>query len=132
MFTFASYRDPNIISTLKAYREGLSTFAASVPDGRSVELGIIGTIGRDLHPYSPGQKGLVGFKRHLYGITDEVRQTKRDQILSMKPQDVRTAAERLLEATSGAIVAVMSGADALGEAYKQLPELAEHKIEIPL
>jgi len=130
MFTFASYRDPNIVATLRAFRDSLATFA-STADSRTVELGIIGTVGRDLRPYSPGEKGLIGFKRHLYGITDEVRQVKRDQILGTTTGELASAADRLLSGMESAVVAVMSGNDALNEACKELPGLAEHRIEIP-
>ncbi len=130
VFTFASYRDPNIVPTLDAYRESLSAYAREKVDPKRLELGIIGTVGRDLRPYSPGDKGLIGFKRKLYGITDELRQTKRDQILSATASGLKEAAERLLSVYNLGIVSVMSGRDAIKDASRQLPELAANSLEV--
>ncbi|HUX14574.1 MAG TPA: insulinase family protein [Spirochaetia bacterium] len=132
VFTFSSYRDPNIVATLDAYREALTTFARESVDPKTLELGIIGTVGRDLRPYSPGDKGLIGFKRSLYGITDELRQTKRDQILATSAASLKQAAERLLSVYNRGVVAVMSGRDAVKEASRTLPELATNSMDVPV
>lgn len=132
VFTFASYRDPNIIPTLEAYRAALAAYARESAGPKSLELGIIGTVGRDLRPYSPGDKGLIGFKRKLYGITDELRQAKREQILSTTASGLKQAAERLLSVYNQGIVSVMSGRDAVKEASRRLPELAANSLDIPV
>ena len=87
-------------------------------------------MGRDLRPYSPGDKGLIGFKRKLYGITDELRQTKREQILSATASGLKEAAERLLSVYNLGIVSVMSGRDAIKDASRHLPELAANSLEV--
>ena len=50
---------------------------------------IIGTIG-DIDQYQlPDAKGHTAFVRHLLGITDEERQTRREQVLATNLQDFR-------------------------------------------
>ncbi|WP_028573857.1 insulinase family protein [Desulfonatronovibrio hydrogenovorans] len=82
VMAFASYRDPNILDTLKAF-DGSGTFLMSEGmDGDEVEKAVIGAIGEMDSYQLPDARGFSSTARHLAGITQEYRQAIRDQILS--------------------------------------------------
>ncbi len=97
VFTFSSYRDPRPVDSLSFFAEALGGIAGGARSGE-VEEAAIGSVGRDLRPMLPEEKGLADFKRELYGISDELRQTKRDALLAVRPADLAKAAARLAEA----------------------------------
>ena len=132
VFGFWSYRDPRIIETLTAFRAGLERFAASpVPDDE-LELAVIGVTGHHIRPLSPGEKGIVALRRHLYGVTDAMRQANRETLLATTPDDVRRAAAGLLESMDDARVVVMAGARGISEASGEVPDLATHQMHLPV
>jgi presequence protease len=91
MFTYLSYRDPNLLKTVEAY-DGTPDFLrelASDLDPDSLTKAIIGTIG-DVDAYQlPDAKGYTAFMRHLLHIGDDERQQRRDEILGTCAQDFR-------------------------------------------
>eukprot|EP00238_Polyblepharides_amylifera_P009616 CAMPEP_0196574836 /NCGR_PEP_ID=MMETSP1081-20130531/4451_1 /TAXON_ID=36882 /ORGANISM="Pyramimonas amylifera, Strain CCMP720" /LENGTH=1082 /DNA_ID=CAMNT_0041892963 /DNA_START=123 /DNA_END=3371 /DNA_ORIENTATION=+ len=123
MFTYLSYRDPNLLTTLDNY-DGAGDFLRNLDmDKESLDKAIIGCVG-DIDAYQlPDSKGYTSMVRHLLGITDEERQARRDQILSTSIQDFKDFAEVLETVkTSGRVVAVAS-AEAVKTANEKRPGL---------
>ena len=98
---------------------------------QDLELALIGTVGKELRPLSPAESGIVSFKRDLLGISDEMRQRKRDFLLNISPGDVMEAASMLLSRWDKAAVTVVSSPDALEAASKNIPELIGKIRELP-
>ena len=77
VFTFSSYRDPNLLKTVDVY-DGTAAFLSRLelsPD--ELTKAVVGTIG-DVDAYQlPDAKGRTAFMRHILGITDEERQRRR-------------------------------------------------------
>lgn len=132
LFTFASYRDPNVTKTLDAYRMGLGHYAEHGADPKELEKAVIGVVGRDVRPMVPAEKAVVGFRRRLYNISDDLRQQKRDAILSAGPETIRGAAQRLLSRMNRSVSAVMAGKEAIEQAAAENPTLGERIIRLPL
>jgi presequence protease len=132
VFIFSSYRDPNILSTLQAYREALDYARQGEIDSDQIGKAIIGTVGKDEKPLDPGDKGMVSLRRKLCGITDELRQARRSAILSVDRKALTLAAERLLEGFAEGPEVVMSNERALRQAGEQAPELLTTITEVPL
>lgn len=132
VFGFWSYRDPNITDTLLAYRTGVEQLASAELERNELELAIIGVTGRDLRPLSPGEKSLVSLRRSLFGVTDEMRQEKRDAVLATTGRDVQRAAERVLAAMDDAAVVVMGSDNAVASAAKTMPALVANQVRLPL
>jgi len=130
VFSFGSYRDPNIEKTLDAYKKSLEFMTESV-SLNDLELALIGTVGKELRPLSPAESGIVSFKRDLLGISDEMRQKKRDFLLNITADDIREAAAILLSRWDQAVITVVSSTDALETASKNIPELAGQIRELP-
>jgi len=85
-----SYRDPNVQETLKAYDgicDYIGTFEASE---REMTKYIIGTISELDSPLTPSMKGERATAYYIRGITEEQRQTERDEVLSTKSEDIKS------------------------------------------
>ena len=89
---FVSYRDPNLKNTLQVYQgvpEYIRNFGA---DEREMTKYIIGTIsGKDV-PKTPHMKGNISKVAYFSGITEEMIQKERNQILDATVEDVRALA----------------------------------------
>ena len=85
---FVSYRDPHLRRTLEVYEgvpEYVRTFAA---DEREMTKYIIGTIsGKDV-PRTPQTQGALGRMAYFRGLTVEMLQKERDQILNATVEDI--------------------------------------------
>jgi presequence protease len=113
-FGFSSYRDPRPVDALAFFGEALEKAAAALsgPGGEAaVEEAAVGAIGRDLRPLLPEERGYVGWRRELYGITDALRQAKRDEMLGASASDVAKAASRIAEAYRSASAVLISGSE---------------------
>ena len=132
VFAFLSYRDPRIVETIEAFSHGLERYASNGTTPAELELAQIGVTGHDIRPMSPRQKGAVALRRKLYGITDAMRQEKRDTILATKPEDIRRAADRLRATMDLASISVLAGKEALQNAAGAHPGLIENQTVVPV
>ena len=130
VFSFGSFRDPNIEKTLEAYKNSLE-FMSETVSLNDLELALIGTVGKELRPLSPAESGIVSFKRDLLGITDEMRQKKRDFLLAISAEDIKEAAANLLNRWDKAVITIVSSTDALETAAQAIPELKGKIKELP-
>jgi Zn-dependent M16 (insulinase) family peptidase len=130
VFSFGSYRDPNIGKTLDAYKASLEYMIENVSDN-DLELALIGTVGKELRPLSPAESGIVSFKRDLLGITDIRRQNKRDLLLSISTADIKETAALLLSRWDQAVITIVSSSDALSSASGSIGELIGQIKELP-
>eukprot|EP00956_Cyclotella_meneghiniana_P003774 scaffold4568_cov74-Cyclotella_meneghiniana.AAC.17 len=121
IFTFLSYRDPNLAGTLDVYDAASDALMASAKDmennPEALATAIIGAIGDMDGALSPDQKGATAFRRWLVRETPERRQKYRDQVLNTKPEDFRDFAERL-KALKDPSAAVVSSKAAFEDASK--------------
>ncbi len=135
LFTFATYRDPNIATTLRAFRDALQRLAGGEASQADVREGIIGCVNRDARPMAPGDKGLIALKRLLFGVGDELRQRRRDALFGVTAAAVAQAAARLLAALARASTVVMSSRQAVEAAAREdaaLSGLAERTTEVAI
>merc|ERR1712216_237177 len=126
MFQFLSYRDPNLLKTVKNY-DGTVDFLKSLEiDNESLTKTIIGTIG-DIDAYQlPDAKGATSFMRHILGVSDDERQLRRDQILATSPKDFKEFGEVLNQAfasSGNARVVTVTSKDAVEKAMLEDPSL---------
>ena len=94
-FFMVSYRDPNILKTLKAYDGAARHLAENEVSREALSAAIVGAIG-ELDTYLlPDAKGSAAFTRILTGDTVELRQQLRDEILGTGPGHFREFGEAL-------------------------------------
>ncbi len=98
MGTFSSYRDPRVSLTLADYKKSLESIAAGEINAEKVELSVIAIVGKDVRNMSPSEMSFIGFRRLIYGITDALREERRELMLSADTEAIINAAKRLLSA----------------------------------
>ncbi len=116
VFSFLSYRDPNLDSTLENYDNSagfLKNLDASSLNDNELTKAIIGAIG-DRDGYQlPDAKGYTSMMRYLTGRTDEMLQKEREQILSTNGEDFISFGEVLEKAAKSEAVAVIGSQAAI-------------------
>jgi len=131
LFLFGSYRDPHIASTLARFREGLAFVESSALGEEDVEKAVIGTVGREDRPLDPGEKGFVSLQRKLHGVTDQMRQERRNKLIATHRAEVVRAARELAKTFGQGFTSVIANRTSLNEATATVPELGDRSIDLP-
>ena len=120
VFSFLSYRDPNLSGTLAVY-DGVADYLRGLSlDDDALTRAIIGAVG-DLDAYElPDAKGFTSLYRTLTNETDDSLQAVRDQVLGATLGDFHTLGEALGEAMTGGDVVVLGSGEALERAGVEL------------
>lgn len=92
-----SYRDPNLRETNAVYEGVVEYLEKFDPDERDMTKYVIGTISNLDAPLTPSVKGSRGLSAYLSGVTDEMMQQERDQVLTATKEDIR-ALSKLIKA----------------------------------
>ncbi len=96
-FSFGSYRDPKVIETYQSFIFALEQSAAKLLTKSELDLALVGVVGQELSPLSPGEEGYLYFSRWLRGISDEQRQERRDGYFNLSAKDLQKITMQLLE-----------------------------------
>lgn len=86
---FASYRDPKLEETLEVYDKTSSYLSTLELDQRELNKMIIGTIGNLDSPLTPSMKASQAQSEYLFGITQEFKQKRRDQVFATTTEDLK-------------------------------------------
>jgi Zn-dependent M16 (insulinase) family peptidase len=122
VFTYLSYRDPNLAGTLAVYdrtSDHLREHEISDDEVRKCIIGVIGDL--DAHEL-PDARGYSAATRFLLGTTDDVRQQMRDEILATTAADFRRFADALDAVRAHGRVAVFGSANAIEAANAELAQ----------
>jgi Zn-dependent M16 (insulinase) family peptidase len=93
---FYSYRDPTPLHSLDIFMDTWDTLETQqIPREAQLYESILGVIRQRDRPISPGNRGWVAFSYHQRGISWEMRQQIRQQILAITEQELELAAEKL-------------------------------------
>jgi presequence protease len=123
--TFLSYRDPNLLGTLKNYAGAVDFLRTIDLSEDELTKAIIGAIGQmDAH-LLPDAKGYASFVNTLIGYTDAMRQQMRDQVLSTTAQDFRDFASAIQSLADHGVVAVVGSKEAFQKANAERAGLLE-------
>jgi hypothetical protein len=116
LFSFASYRDPNLLQTVAAY-DGSAAFLRGVADDdKERERAIIGMIGNIDAYMLPDAKGFVSLQRYLVGDSDERLQKIREEVLGASAADIRAFADALDAISVHGRVVVLGSEEAINKA----------------
>lgn len=127
VFSFLSYRDPNLLKTLDVY-DGTGDFLRQLEmDDDTLTKAIIGTIG-DVDAYQlPDAKGYSSLLRYLLGVTEEERQKRREEILSTSLKDFKEFADAIEAAKQKGVVVAVASPDDVDAANKEHPNFFQVK-----
>lgn len=95
LFTCASYRDPNLVSTIQHFTDGLLTIAAKLPQ-QVIDQNIIGTIGHIDSPLPPHGRAYNESILLYVGISEEFRQKMREAVFDATPESLAELATVIL------------------------------------
>lgn len=90
---FVSYRDPNLKETIDIFEKAAAYLRDFKASDEQMTKYIIGTMGEVDAPLTPAMKGMRSLHACLDGISDEMIQKDRDDILAAEDKDIRELAE---------------------------------------
>ncbi|PIA46350.1 hypothetical protein AQUCO_01500106v1 [Aquilegia coerulea] len=127
VFSYLSYRDPNLLKTLEVY-DGTANFLRELEmDNDTLTKAIIGTIG-DVDSYQlPDAKGYSSMLRYMLGITEEERQKRRAEILSTSLNDFKEFADAVEAIKDKGVVVAVASPDDVAAANEERPGFFEVK-----
>ncbi|MEG1256279.1 insulinase family protein [Clostridium sp.] len=104
---FASYRDPNIKETLKAYDETSKYVADFTTTDREMLKYIIGTISELDMPLTPSMAGDTAISYYIRGISQEDRQRERKEVLTTTVKDINGFSKLIADVTDKNFIVVL-------------------------
>ncbi len=90
---FVSYRDPNLARTVDVYEGAAQAVSSFDADERRMTQFIIGAVSELDMPMNPAAKGMNSLAAYMAGLTDEMQQKERDEVLNATPEDIRRLSE---------------------------------------
>lgn len=121
-----SYRDPNIVETLRAYEE-MPDFIKNIDlNSRELEKAIIGTLSNMQLPTSSYKKGKVAIGYHLIGKTKLDRQKQRNEVLNTTVNSLRSLSNLMSDVIKKECITVVGNekinnySELFGEIYSPL------------
>lgn len=124
---FVSYRDPNLRETNAIY-EGIIPYLENFNvDERDMTKYVIGSISNLDTPLTPSVRGARGLSAYLSGITEEMMQTERDQVLNATAADIRALApivQAILDTGSFCVVGNAEKIEANKEMFGRIDNLS--------
>ncbi|HSM25710.1 MAG TPA: insulinase family protein, partial [Anaerolineaceae bacterium] len=127
VFTYVSYRDPNILETINNFDQSAQFLTDLMISENELTKSIIGAIG-DIDAYQlPDAKGYSAMLRYLLGISDDSRQKYRDELLKTSQSDFQNLAMILAEFNKKANTIVLGSSVAIDKANDKNPIFSEMK-----
>lgn len=125
---FYSYRDPNLRKTYEIYDRLYDKIRHFHAEEREMTKYIIGTINRFDQPKTNGELLDYGTALYFTGVTEEMRQQERTEILSVSADNIRQYAELLRQISDTANICTIGGEEILN-AEKNYFDTVENLIQ---
>ncbi|KAI4809398.1 hypothetical protein KUCAC02_018281 [Chaenocephalus aceratus] len=93
LFSFYSYRDPNSLQTLSAFRRGVDWAKSGDFSQQDIDEAKLSVFSAVDSPVAPASKGMGRF---LSGVTDEMLQGHRERLFAVSHRSLVEVAERYL------------------------------------
>ncbi len=90
---FYTYRDPRLDKSIDDFFRAVEIEELT---DEKIEDTILRALSKDIKPTGPQSRGIVDLRRYLYGITDEMRWTLKDNLLATTVMDAEKARGELL------------------------------------
>jgi Zn-dependent M16 (insulinase) family peptidase len=116
LFTFTSYRDPNLLQTLDIYDQTGDFLRDKPVSEAELTKSIIGVIGTIDDYQLPDAKGFTSTMRYLAHESDKSLQRFREEVLGTRAEDFRAFGEALSKLVANADVVVMGSPDSIAAA----------------
>ena len=121
LFSFASYRDPHIVSTLAAFDNAAAFIRSGSFSDEDVKEAILQVCSEIDKPDPPGPAARKAYYRKIISLDDEMRTRFKSRLLALTRSQVVEAAGKYFDINeSQRAVAVISGEDKLKAANEKL------------
>ena len=121
IFSFCSYRDPHIVSTLKVYDDAMIFIKSGDYSEEDIKEAILQICSEIDKPDPPGPAARKAFYRKLISLSDDARNRFKTNILSLKRNQIIKVAEKYFnQEEKKQAVAVISSEEKLKEANKKI------------
>lgn len=108
--TYYSYRDPAVDPTLERFGKSAAWLEGWNPTADELEGYIVSNVAKRDAPHKPRRLAKLQDMRRFAGVTDQLRATIREEIITCTAQDVRDLARPLREASDSMATCVFGGA----------------------
>ncbi|MCR5093568.1 MAG: insulinase family protein [Lachnospiraceae bacterium] len=108
---FVTYRDPHLKRSLDVFREAAAYIRGFDADERALTQYIIGAVSELDTPKTPMAKGAASMIAYLTGITQEMIQQARDELLAVTGDDIRALADIVEAFVSDGQICVVGSAE---------------------
>lgn len=115
----SSYRDPNLVDTIKAYRDlpaYLDSFTASDREMTKYVIGTISLLDTPLTPAMHLEKAITACQK---GLPEDVAQKNRDEVIDCQVADIRALAPLVKDVLDDGYICVVGGQQKI-EGHKEL------------
>ncbi len=112
---FVSYRDPNLSKTIEVYEKAAETIAGFEADERTLTQYLIGAISDLDIPMNPSAVGMFSLSAYMTGLTQEMLQKEREELLSATAEDIRGLAAYIRAFMDEEFLCVVGNAERIRE-----------------
>lgn len=120
---FVSYRDPNLSETNRVFEDIPAYLEQFDADERNMTKYVIGTISDLDAPLLPQYKGSKAVSAYYSGVTDEMLQREREQILSADKEDIRALAHIVRQVLDTGSLCVIGNAEQIKDCRDMFGEI---------
>jgi len=124
---FCSYRDPNLRNSLQAYDDLADYLATFDVSEREMTKYVIGTLSRVDIPITPSTRGIRAMGRYFSGLTQEIVQQNRDQLINTTVADIRAMAPMIKAVMADNNICVMGSEQEI----RKEQALFDHLVSLP-
>lgn len=122
LFSYGSYRDPHIVSTLKVYERALDFIRGGTYSEEDIKEAVLQVCSDIDKPDPPGPAARKAFYRSILSLSDDARERYKAALLKLNREKVMHAAEKYFLPETASSVAVVSGEEQLRAANEKMPD----------
>jgi Zn-dependent M16 (insulinase) family peptidase len=121
LFSFASYRDPHIVSTLNVFNRAADFIRSGEYTEEDINEAVLQVCSDIDKPDAPGVAARKAFYRKIISLSDEARQNYKQRVLSLTRRKVFKTAKKYFDPVNiRQAVTVLSSEEALNSANQKL------------
>ena len=120
---FVSYRDPKLAETNEVFESVADYLESFDADERAMTKFVIGTMSEVDAPILPQYRGTRADSAYFSGVTEEMLQKERDEILNVQPEDIRALAPYIRNIMEEGALCVIGNAEAIEKNREMFSEV---------
>lgn len=121
--SFVSFRDPNLENTYDVFEKTPEYLRNFKVDERTMTKYVIGTISNMDTPLTPYQKGIRGLTAYMTGVSMEMIQKTRDEVINATVEDIQALADVVEKTMAQGYLCVIGNEDKIQEQKDMFQEV---------